>query len=196
MDKIKIRKIALCGIFVALIIVMTFVPYTGYISIAGTLAITTLHVVVIIGSVILGWKYSLILGGMWGVMCLIRAVTSADPANILFINPLISVLPRLFVGLFAALVFRALFKTKLGVIGASVVAAVVGTLTNTVLVISAIYIFGGMIKEFRDAFEIVKTVIGIIISVNGSVEIALAVILTPAIVRPLYPTLKANGVMD
>lgn len=194
-DKNRLRKLALCGIFFAIIIVMTFVPYTGYIS-TGLIAITTLHVIVIIGSVMLGWKYSIALGAMWGIMCVIRAATSGSAENILFINPLISVLPRLFVGLVAALVFKALYKTKLGVIGGCIGAAIAGTLTNTILVISAIYIFGGMIKEFKDAFEIVKTVMGIIISVNGAVELSVAVVLTPAIVRPLYPMLKKNGIMD
>lgn len=185
--KKQTRKLVLCGIFCALIIVMTAVPYTGYIT-TGPIEITTLHIVVIIGAVMLGWQYGALLGGVWGLSCLVRALT--NPLWIMFTNPLISVVPRILVGIVAGLMYKWISKTKLGCIGGSIFAAVAGTLTNTVLVISAMYLFGGMIKEYADVFETFKTIYMTIISLNGSVELAAAIILTPAICRPLQPRLK------
>lgn len=191
-NKTAIRKMVLCAVFIALIIALSFIPNTGYINTPG-LAITTLHVIVIVGSVMLGWKYGLVLGAVWGILCEIVAVMYAE---VMFYNPIVSVMPRILVGFVAAVVFRAVSKTKLGIIGGCIVAAIAGTLTNTVLVLSMLYIFGGTIKEFSDAFNAIKDIILVIISVNGGVELAIAVILTPAIVRPLYPTLRSHGIMQ
>ena len=41
----------LASILCALVVVMTVVPYTGYISIGGVLEITTLHIVTILAGV-------------------------------------------------------------------------------------------------------------------------------------------------
>ena len=96
------RNLVLTSVFIALIVVMTVIPYTGYIN-YGVIEITTLHLVVILGAVCLGTKTGTLLGFVWGVTCLLRAFT--NPAWILFTNPLISVLPRIFVGMVAGLVF-------------------------------------------------------------------------------------------
>ena len=55
------RNLARAGILCALIIVMTIVPYTGYIY-YGLIEITTLHIVVAVGAVLLGWEYGAVLG--------------------------------------------------------------------------------------------------------------------------------------
>ena len=51
----KLRELVLTAILSALIIVMTVVPYTGYITV-GVVEITTLHIVVALGACFLGWK--------------------------------------------------------------------------------------------------------------------------------------------
>lgn len=171
----KTRDFVLCAIFSAIIVVMTVVPYTGYIS-YGILEITTLHIPVIIGAVALGWKYGAVLGGVWGVSNLLRAFT--NPLWVLFTNPLISVLPRILVGMVAGAVY-ALVRKKLHLVPSAIIAAVLGTLTNTVLVLGAINIFGGMFDSYAAFYELFKQVFNVVISVNGSVELAAAVVLTP-----------------
>ena len=110
--KEKTKSLVLAAVFSALIAVMTVVPYTGYINYGPiSLEITTLHIVVILGAVCLGWKYGAILGGVWGVSCMLRALT--NPLWYDFLNPMISLLPRIAVGLVAALVFIGLMKLKI-----------------------------------------------------------------------------------
>lgn len=181
-SKPAVYRSVLAAIFCALIIVMTFVPYTGYIS-YGPVEITTLHIVVIIGSIFLGVKYGALLGGVWGVACLIRAFT--NPLWIMFTNPLISVLPRILVGIVAAAVYRGFQKTKLNRHLSAAFSAAVATLTNTVLVLSAMYIFGGMIESYAKFFEMFKTIISTIIGVNGGIELAAAVLVVPAVCNAL-----------
>lgn len=177
----NIRNFVLTAMFSALIIVMTIVPYTGYIKVGLLIDITTLHIVVAIGAILLGWKYGAFLGLVWGVTCFIRAFT--DPASIMFTNPLISVLPRIIVGLVAGLVFEKLSKTTLDKTVCALIAAIVGTLTNTVLVLSAIYIFGGMFESYKAFFELFKTIFATIISLNGGIEIVAAVIIVPLVYK-------------
>jgi uncharacterized membrane protein len=100
---------------------------------------------------------------------------------VLFINPLISVLPRIIVGVVAGLVFKGLTKTRLNTYLSVSLTAVAATLTNTVLVLSAIYIFGGMIKSYAEFFELFKTIFTTIIGVNGLIELAAAIVLVPTV---------------
>ena len=175
------RNLVLTSVFIALIIVMTVIPYTGYIN-YGAVEITTLHLVVILGAVCLGWKAGTLLGFVWGFTCVLRAFT--NPAWILFTNPLISVLPRIFVGMVAGLVF-AWARRHMKDLGAVAVAGAAATLTNTVLVLSAMYIFGGMIESYRAFFELFKTILSTLIAVNDTIELAAAIIVVPIIYRAL-----------
>ena len=53
--KQKLTYLVMCALFAALIVVMTFTPYLGYITV-GVIEITTLHIVVIFASTVLGFK--------------------------------------------------------------------------------------------------------------------------------------------
>lgn len=189
MNHEKLRSLVLAAILSALIVVMTIVPFTGYITIPVlSLEITTLHIVVAIGACLLGWKYGALLGLVWGVTNLVRAFT--NPLWIMFTNPLISVLPRIFVGLVGGLVFSAMQKTKASQTAGAIAAAVAATLTNTVLVLSAIYLFGGMLESYAQFFEIFKAAFAYIVTINGVVELIAAAIIVPIVYRALLPALR------
>lgn len=179
MSNSKTRDMVLCAIFSAIIIVMTVVPFTGYISYGVVIEFTTLHIPVIIGAVALGWKYGAILGGVWGLTCMMRAFT-----NVLwlpFANPLISLVPRIIVGLVAGGVFALARKKGLHGIPSAILAAVLATLTNTVLVISALYAFSDIMGSAFEFYNVFKSVWMSVSATNGIIEIALAVALTPAL---------------
>ena len=132
----------LASILCALVVVMTVVPYTGYISIGGVLEITTLHIVTILAGVLLGWKYGAIVGGVWGLTCILRCLMVFPiykPFG--FANVFVAFLPRLCVGLVSGALFAALKKTRMARTPAIMVTAVAGSLTNTVLVLSAMTIY-------------------------------------------------------
>lgn len=69
LKKNQLFTLTLTAMFCALIIALTFIPYTGYITIVGMLSITTIHVVVILGASLLGPVRGTILGAVWGVTC-------------------------------------------------------------------------------------------------------------------------------
>lgn len=99
LTKKKIANIALIAIFSAIIVAMTFTPYIGYITIPGMLSITTVHIIVIIASVSIGtYSAGAILGLVWGLSCLLYAMYNGTADAAIFLNPLISVVPRFLVG--------------------------------------------------------------------------------------------------
>ena len=103
----------LASILCALVVVMTVVPYTGYISIGGVLEITTLHIVTILAGVLLGWKYGALVGGVWGLTCILRCLIALPiykPFG--FANVFVALLPRVCVGAVAGLLFGWLKRTR------------------------------------------------------------------------------------
>ncbi len=180
-NKQKLVRLVTFALFTALIVVLTFTPNLGYITFGGTISITTLHIVVILGAAILGPTYGAGIGFVWGMLCLIKAFMEPIAVNIPFQNPLISVVPRIIVGLVAGLIIKALLKTKLPKVISIGIGTVVGTLTNTVLVITALNIFNGFETLTAGVTTTLETIITILISVNGIIELVAAVILVPAI---------------
>ena len=180
----KTTQITTIGLFIAIIFVMTFVPNIGYIQV-NILTVTTMHIPVIIGSVLLGPLGGFILGLTWGVTSWLKVLTSvvSPLERALFLNPLISILPRLLVGLTVS--YGSIFLNKLvknGIFKDTMI-AVLGTATNTILVLGAISLFAG--GTLFPQSQTLSTIIATLIGTNGLVEIAVAVLLVPTILRRL-----------
>lgn len=175
--KKKLVRLVICALFAALTVVMTFTPYLGYITV-GIIEITTLHIVIIFGATVLGPVYGGILGGVWGLTCVARAFQFGI---IPFQNPMVSLVPRIIVGLVAGLVFMGLSKTKCKKPISLAITALAGTLTNTVLVLSSLQIFGGFEVLFGEAAKTLDVIIGTLISTNGLIETVGAIIIVPSL---------------
>ena len=102
------RRLALCGAFSALVIVLTFTNL-GFISFSPVISITILPIPVILAATLGGLPEGIIVGFVMGLMSLIKAAMSPtgvlDP---LFVNPLCSVLPRMLLGVIAWGLWRLL----------------------------------------------------------------------------------------
>lgn len=185
--KFKTIDLALLGIFSALIIILAFTPI-GMISF-GVVSATTVHIPVIIGAVVLGVKYGFILGLVMGLASLVRAATM--PVSVLdplFVNPLVSVLPRILIGVVTAVVFALLmklFKNKKLTPVAAGISAVAGTITNTVFVLGILAAIYGEEIATTTLQASLKLIFGTIIGTNGLIEIAAAVVLTAPIATAL-----------
>jgi len=139
-----IRALALTAALGALTIVLT-ITRLGFIPWFSGAAITILHVPVIIATLLGGLWAGLGVGLVFGLSSLIQA--AVGPTGVLdpfFVNPIVSVLPRMLIALITFFVFKALQAInknnspflKQGFVG---VAAFLGSLTNTVFVIGALY---------------------------------------------------------
>lgn len=188
----KTFRLAILGVLTAIIILQTFIPFLGYIPV-GPLSLTIIPVTVIIAAIVFGPVNGAIVGGVWGIITFIRAfVAPTSPlAPLIFTNPLISVLPRILIGVIAGLAYHSLKKSKVGASWSMRIAALLGAMTNTFLVLGMTYFF---YKEpYANAMnmnvsEVLPAILYILVT-NGIAEAVLAAIIAPLIAKPL---LKLN----
>lgn len=178
----SIQRITRLGILMGLIILMTFIPNIGYIQ-TGLFSITTIHIPVLIGAALMGPVGGFVLGLTWGLTSYFYALTLGTIEAMIFLNPMVSIVPRVLVGLIVSYATLALDRFKIKEVIKYGLIAGLGTLSNTVLVLSAIFTFASEgVLSFNQAFS---TIITIIISTNGLLELFAAVIIVPAVVKAI-----------
>ena len=167
----SVRKIVVTGALGAVAVALS-VSGLGYIPWFAGASLSVLAIPAIVGAVIEGPVVGVLVGAIFGLTSLVQAAVNPakGPLDVFFVNPLISVLPRLFIGLTAWAVFR-LFKAKYRAAGAAV-AGIVGAVTNTVLVLGALVAAGA----------IPLALAGTVFVSNGLIEAAASAILTAGIV--------------
>ena len=169
--KLSVRQIVISGLLGAISIVLG-VTRLGYITIPGALAlsITIMHIPAILGAILEGPVVGLLIGLIFGISSFMLAPTELPPGNLWFSDPLVSILPRIFIGIIAAYVYLALRKPNEWLASGS--AAVAGTLTNTILVVGAL-----ILRGYVPAAVIIPLVIP-----NAIAEIIVSVVVVVAVV--------------
>jgi len=179
------KDLTLAGVFIALMTVIAFVPQLGYIQITPVIGVTTMHVPVIIGAILLGRKFGFTLGITFGVLSLGIALTrGATPFELFFLNPFVSILPRAIFGLIIYDLYtfiKKMIKNDAISIGLS---AFLSTLIHTTLVLGSIVIIYGQTLNSWDLGNLWVWLIGIVIS-NGLFEAVFAVVLSIVIIKPI-----------
>ena len=189
--KLSTRDLVLTAILSALVIVMTVVPYTGYITV-GIIEITTLHIVTILAGVLLGWQGGAVVGTVWGISCIVRCLVAYpvyQPFG--FANVFVALLPRTLVGVVSGLLFAAMKRTRVARTPSISLAAVAGSLTNTVLVLTAMTVYcrhyGMEGYESAGVYTVLSAIVTSLAGINGVIEIVAAIVLVPAIYFALEP---------
>ena len=171
----QIRHNTTLAIFIAIILLQDFVPFFGNIPL-GPLSITTLHVTVIIAAIVLGPVDGAIIGGIWGLLTLV------------FVNPLVSVVPRIMIGILAGYTFILMCRLVKAKYIAAVSAAIVGTLTNTGLVLGFIYLFyrtPAVAQTYGVNVNHLLIALETVMATNGLAELILAIIIVPMVALPV-----------
>jgi len=132
--RLNVRQIVIAGILGGIAV---FLGYTrlGFIpvpNLAGNA--TIMHVPAILGGALEGPVVGTIVGGIFGIFSFIQAEVP------FFRDPLVSILPRLFIGVVAWAVFASLRRWSLDVAAAA--AGVLGSMTNTVGVLGMAVLLG------------------------------------------------------
>lgn len=188
----KLRHNTLLAIFGTIIIVQNLVPVLGNIPL-GPLSITLIHITVIVAAIVLGPVQGMIVGGIWGGITFIRAfIWPTSPlAAICFTNPLVSVLPRILVGTTAGYTYLKL-KRYLSAKESMAAASVVGSFTNTFLVLGEIYLFyhNQAPRLYSvDVKHLLPYLLGVV-GTNGIPEMILAAVTVPLIASALFKVVK------
>ncbi len=198
------------AIFGAIICIMAFTPFLGYIPLGFTRA-TIIHIPVIIASLLMGPKKGGVLGFLFGLTSFINNTINPTATSFVFTpfysmgeisggigSVIICFIPRILVGIIPYFVYKLVLRLSSettknrGVSNIGLVlAGISGALVNTLLVMNLIYIFFGdaYIKASEKAVSLGYMVILSIIGINGVPEAIIAGILTLCIGKVL---LKKN----
>ena len=191
-------KLVNLALLIAVMLVLNFTNL-GLITIPfSPLKVTTLHIPVIIGACLLGPRYGGILGFFFGLLSFITHSFVAPVVTSFVFTPLYSLgdyhgnfwslvicfVPRILIGVFAGLLFQALTKRDKNTALSTGAAGVVGSLTNTVLVLGGIALFFGQQYATVKSGALLAIIMSTVV-VNGIPEAIFAGLLTAVIVRPL-----------
>lgn len=186
------RNLKICFL-VALETIFCFTPL-GSIPI-GPIVATTSMVPVIIAALLFDEKVGMLMGFVFGLYSFIywTFIMPAFPTAFLFTpfsesagykgsfgSIMICFLPRILIGLTAFLVSKKMHNTLVG----DIMGAIVGSLTNTILVITLIYVFFGNENPVIAGKGLI-TVLSATILTNGIPESILCAVVCPAVVRAL-----------
>lgn len=185
----QIRRNTIRSIFIAIIILQDFVPFLGNIPL-GPLSITTMHVTVIVAAVVLGPVDGAIIGSTWGLLTWVRAfVAPSSPiAPLVMVNPLVSVVPRILIGVVAGYLYRWISRWTQRKKLAMTIAGIAGSLTNTVLVLGFIYLFyrtPAVAQAYGVNVDHLLPALEAIMATNGTAELIFAAIAVPLIAYPV-----------
>ncbi len=185
----KTQKLVYYAMVMAIIILMAVVPFLGFIQIPP-IAITLVHIPVIIGTLLFGWKAGILFGLTFGVSSMLVAITRGAATDLLFINPLVSVVPRV---IFGALIyplytlFARIFKKESATIG---VTAFVSSFVHSVLVITAIFITLNM-----GAWDVAtfRTILAAVLTINITLEAVASTLIAIPLVKAVKSYLNRRG---
>jgi uncharacterized membrane protein len=239
---LNVRKMAIVGILGSISIILGMTPL-GFIPVGPTRA-TIMHIPVIIGAIVEGPVVGGIVGLIFGLFSVFQAVTNPTPVSFVFLNPLVSIVPRVLIGITSFYVYKALntlgnrrtivvlniiwiviagylaygiygnVKTSqsiwlivmnIALIALTtaiafftnrklknkaldiIMATVIGTLTNTGLVLGMIYIIyaESFVKAIGQSPELARKIIFGIGIANGIPEVIIAILIVTSVVSAL-----------
>lgn len=199
----KTMSIVQIALFAAIIVIMAFTPFLGFIPLGFTRA-TIIHIPVIIGSILFGPVQGAVLGFVFGLTSFVNATMNPTVTSFVF-TPFYSVgdihggfgsliicfVPRILTGVVPYYVYRLFDKigknySKKQTLALGM-AGLTGSLTNTLLVMNFIYVlFGESYAAVQNVS--VKSLYGVILSVilvNGIPEAIVAVCVVTLVTRTL-----------
>ncbi len=184
-------EMTMTAILAALIILMTFTPI-GYIPV-GPVKMTLMTLPVMVGSIVLGARSGLILGGVFGLTSFYTCFgMDFVGMGLLSINPFLTfvmcVFPRLLCGYLPALIYKAISKsgTKRTMLAIPVAGASVAII-NTVLFLCSMWLFFGesLSEVVGVAIDNIFALFALFAGTNGLIEIAVNIVIGTAICKPL-----------
>lgn len=192
MNKQKTKNLAFMSLFIAIEIMMVMIPFLGFIPI-GPINATTLHIPVIIAGIVLGKKMGAGVGLVFGLSSLIMSTLQPSVSSFVFspfisgsiLSAVIAIVPRVLIGYVSGTVYEKL-KNQNDMLAMSV-GSFLGSLTNTVLVLSGIYLIFG--QQYANAlgydFSSLLPILFGIVATNGILEAIIGTIISVMVCRVL-----------
>lgn len=195
---LNLRRFTQISVLVAIMIILSFTPL-GYVPLFGLNA-TTMHIPVILGACLFGPRIGGLLGLLFGITSVVRATVQPNITSFVFtpfysLSPefsggfsslIVAIGPRVLIGIISGYLFLFLVR-RFNKVLALAVTGLVGSMVNTVGVLSLIYIFFG--SSFAEAIDkpinMLMTIIMGIVMTNGIAEAIVAAIVNTALYQAL-----------
>ena len=207
--KISVQTLTRFSLLAALEAVVCFVPFLGSIPIPGTPIVATLaHIPIIVTALLMGTLPGALMGGLAGTFSFIIWSFFPPPTSIAFafvFTPLyppgnfwslvICFVPRILVGVVAGSVHQLMKNHSRRGILAYGLAGLLGSLTNTFLVLGGAYSFFG--QEYASTlaveFNLLLGALGLMVLFNGVPEAILGALVGQFVCRPLHKALEKQS---
>lgn len=185
MNRHKSSDISRAAIFFAIMLVIHFISSLVFNLWPVPIKPTLVHIPVIVASIIYGPRIGTILGGLMGVISVVTNTVVLLPTSYLFspfvdqgnlASLMIAMVPRLLIGITPYYCYKFIHN-KFGL----VLSGLVGSLTNTVFVLSGIFVFFSTVFGGN-----IKALLATIVSTNAIVEMIISALIT----FTLIPTLS------
>lgn len=192
---VQVKKLSFLALFITIEIVLSSIPFLGFIPI-GVINATTLHIPVILAGLVLGKKEGAIVGFVFGFLSMLSATFNPNLTSFLF-SPffslgeihgnlgslIIAFVPRILLGYLAGLCIEKSKNKNKG----ALLASFISSMTHTILVLSLAYLF---FKEaYASALNInVNLILNFLLTIvftNGIVEALLAVFICTTLYKVL-----------
>lgn len=188
----KTKELTLNALFIAMTILLAVVPNLGMITV-GPVSITIMHIPVIVAGLVLGFKSGVLNATVFGISALLIAATRPTGVlDVLFVNPLVSVLPRVIFGISIGVIAGVMDKFTKSFAVKATVTAILSTLIHTICVVGAMYYagIGSGNPEIAAVFSTnVLAFIGTVLMANGILEMvasALIAVPTSIVLRKIH----------
>ena len=202
MKNTRTLAMAQLALFSAIIVILTFTPFVGYIPLGITRA-TIIHIPVIIGSILLGPKKGAFLGFVFGLTSLLNNTINPTITSFTFTpfyaggnlwSLVVCFVPRILVGVVPYFVYLGVKKLTHRETLPLMLSGLAGSMTNTVLVMGMIWLFFGNAYAQAKAVPVAtlyQVILGVV-GVNGVLEAIVAAILTAAVTGALLRFLRGR----
>lgn len=185
MNRHKSSDISRVAIFFAIMLVIHFISSLVFNLWPVPIKPTLVHIPVIVASIMYGPRIGTIIGGLMGVISVVTNTVVLLPTSYLFspfvdqgnlASLMIAMVPRLLIGITPYYCYKFIHN-KFGL----VLSGLVGSLTNTVFVLSGIFVFFSTVFGGN-----IKALLATIVSTNAIVEM----IISALVAFTLIPTLS------
>lgn len=191
-NKNQTKTLAYNAIIIAITVLVGVIPQIGFIQIPGIPAITIMHIPVIIAATALGFYSGILASLTFGVTSMLVAMTRGLGFDILFMNPVVSILPRLAFGIFAGILFSLLKSTKMNDNLKVGVTAFVSSLFHSLVTLVIMYFVMGFsdIGEFLEFYRAGLWFVLSISFVGAFLEAVAAVLISIPVVAALRRVIR------
>lgn len=189
--RVNVRRMTVIAVLSAISITLSMIPGIGYIPI-GPVNATIMHIPVIIGAIIEGPVVGATVGLIFGITSMLKAITTPTATSFIFMNPIVSILPRVLIGILAYYVYELAVKITKKVYLSGLISGAIGSLVNTAGVLGMVYVLYGAeyaIKKGADPSTAGKLILALV-TTNGIPEAIVGALVVSSVVVALKKVIK------